>query len=227
MVTTSQQAPLAERLNDESAHEGETVAMIMVRWNADRKEAAARITELEDESEQLHLAIRERSPAQGAAADVIRRLRTPDEFNNRGPSYEPMVIQPSTLRLEAADALEEAAAKITELEGENEQLRLAICGGEDAPGYAASLPLATILQVQANNARAWRDRAERAEAQCRVLSGALEPFARAFDAFNDGDELVTAASWRAIRESTSINDFRQASVALSPKVKNNEPAKRD
>ena len=58
--------------------------------------------------------------------------------------------------------LREAAARITELEDENEQLRLAICGGEDAPGYAASLPLATILQVQTNNEQTWRARAEQA-----------------------------------------------------------------
>lgn len=46
---------LVERLRDERAHEGERVSDIMVRWNAQRKEAAealetqqARIAELED-----------------------------------------------------------------------------------------------------------------------------------------------------------------------------------
>lgn len=99
---------------------------------------------------------------------------TKDCFNDRAPLYS---IAISLKRI--ADAPSEAAARITELEDENEQLRLAICGGEDAPGYAASLPLATILQVQTNNEREWRGRAERAEARCRALEEALRPFAEA------------------------------------------------
>lgn len=90
-----------------------------------------------------------------------------------------------------AQELEEAASRITEQADENEKLRLAICGGEDAPGYAASLPLADILRTQADNfARAshyselaydgegstWKARAEAAEANARRLEEAAGPF---------------------------------------------------
>jgi len=44
-------------------------------------------------------------------------------------------------------------SRLKRAEAENEQLRLAICGGEDAPGYAASLPLASILDVAEQNTR--------------------------------------------------------------------------
>lgn len=70
-MTPSQQAPLVERLNDESAHEGETVAMIMVRWNTERKEAAARITELEGD---LKAAFREISKLAREAGEATGRL---------------------------------------------------------------------------------------------------------------------------------------------------------
>jgi hypothetical protein len=60
-----------------------------------------------------------------------------------------------------------------EMEAENEKLRLAICGGEDAPGYAASLPLSDILKVALDNTRAWgeaTDRAVRATAERDALA---------------------------------------------------------
>lgn len=50
------------------------------------------------------------------------------------------------------------------LEAENEELRLAICGGEDAPGYAAAQTLETILNVLEGNYAHWRYEAERAMA---------------------------------------------------------------
>ena len=53
-------------------------------------------------------------------------------------------------------------SELTRLQEENGQLRLAICGGEDAPGYADSLPLADILGVAANNLGSWREASDRA-----------------------------------------------------------------
>ncbi len=46
--------------------------------------------------------------------------------------------------------------EVGRLRDENEQLRLAICGGEDAPGYAASLPLETVLGVMRDNYASWK-----------------------------------------------------------------------
>lgn len=45
---------------------------------------------------------------------------------------------------------------VAEKDAENEALRLAICGGEDAPGYAASLPLDAILRVLSDNYASWK-----------------------------------------------------------------------
>ena len=93
---------------------------------------------------------------------------------------------PTVLRLLAA--LRAQADRVRVLEGENEQLRLAICGGEDAPGYAASLPLEKILSVAKDNERTlreysdlafdgtgatWEARAEAAERRAGELEGAM------------------------------------------------------
>ena len=54
------------------------------------------------------------TPTEQAADRVkalVERLRAPDEFNNRGPDYEPMIIPPSALRLEAADLIEALTAE--------------------------------------------------------------------------------------------------------------------
>lgn len=156
---------------------------------------------------EINAAIRERSPAQGPAADVIRRLRTPDEFNNRGPDYEPMIIQPSALRLEAADALEEAAARITELEGDlkaafREISKLAREAGE-AKGRLEMSEAAGIVD-------GWRERAERAEARCRALEEALRPFAEACAHLHPSqpDDGVTLDGFE-------VRDFRCAAHAFS------------
>lgn len=77
-------------------------------------------------------------------------------------------------------------AHLKAAEAENEQLRLAICGGEDAPGYAASLPLQAVLDVQRDNfavsrsalERLWAAEAREAEliARCDALVGAVRRF---------------------------------------------------
>lgn len=61
-----------------------------------------------------------------------------------------------------AKVLATLLSELTRLQEENGQLRLAICGGEDAPGYADSLPLADILGVAANNLGSWREASDRA-----------------------------------------------------------------
>lgn len=72
-------------------------------------------------------------------------------------------------------------SELTRLQEENGQLRLAICGGEDAPGYADSLPLADILGVAANNIGSWREASDRAAllqaAREEASQGAGEPVA--------------------------------------------------
>jgi len=79
--------------------------------------------------------------------------------------------------------------ELERLEGENETLRLAICGGEDAPGYAASLPLEAILGVLRDNYTQWRDASEtasRREEQVRVLRGAIQQAVNLIVALKDG-----------------------------------------
>lgn len=90
---------------------------------------------------------------------------TKDCFNDRAPLYS---IAISLKRI--ADAPSEAAARITELEGDlkaafREISKLAREAGE-ATGRLAMSEAAGIVD-------GWRERAERAEARCRVLSSAL------------------------------------------------------
>lgn len=53
--------------------------------------------------------------------------------------------------LSLATALETQAVENVRLAGERDDLRLAICGGEDAPGHNASLPHEAILGVLRDN----------------------------------------------------------------------------
>ena len=80
-MTPSQQAPsLVERLNDPIAHDRETTVQLICRWRTERREAAARITELEGFAQSWHravetiLTIAGLSPALGAteAAEAMR-----------------------------------------------------------------------------------------------------------------------------------------------------------
>lgn len=38
--------------------------------------------------------------------DLVARLRAPSTFNNKGPNYEPLIVPPGALRLEAAERIE-------------------------------------------------------------------------------------------------------------------------
>lgn len=63
-------------------------------------------------------------------------------------------------RAKAAEVHTLYAAVIERLEGERDELRLAICGGEDAPGYNASLSHEQILAVLRENYGSWRESSE-------------------------------------------------------------------
>jgi hypothetical protein len=95
----------------------------------------------------------------------------------------------------AAQSLRAIAVQVGDKDRENEELRLAICGGEDAPGYAASLPLQTILDVAQSNLREWRaasDRALAAEAQRDTLQAEVVRLREALQEiatnYYDGDD---------------------------------------
>ncbi|MDP1873701.1 hypothetical protein [Phenylobacterium sp.] len=87
-----------------------------------------------------------------------------------------------------SDDLRALLSELTRLQEEVKGLRLAICGGEDAPGYADSLPLADILGVAANNIGSWREASDRAAllqaAREEASQGAGEPVA--MSSYEDG-----------------------------------------
>lgn len=125
-----------------------------------------------------------------------------------------------------------AEAKAEELAKEREQLHLAICGGEDAPGYAASLSTARVIEVCELNYREWRDdvdRATKAEAEVAELreraEAVLEPFLRPvkdiMPHWPDDDYATLEA---LVLDPLTIGDFRRAAelhARLSPMTTRN------
>jgi chromosome segregation ATPase len=79
-----------------------------------------------------------------AEAIAAWNTRTPD------PSIEALTEQLEAARADA----KEAEAYAEELEKERERLALAICGGEDAPGYANAQTVETLEKVARDNANA-------------------------------------------------------------------------
>lgn len=65
---------------------------------------------------------------------------------------------------------------LADREAECERLRLAMLGGEDAPGYAASLPLEEVLRSFNALEVERRSRAELAEAKLKAIVEAAGPF---------------------------------------------------
>lgn len=118
--------------------------------------------------------------------------------------------------------------EIAALRRENSELRLAICGGEDAPGYADSLSVETILGVLRDNyaswrrdselawdgetANSWKARAQAAEAKLAAAEGVLDWFSAQHSLSLEwyrpvyGDDDDDAREWRVYRESGPIND---------------------
>lgn len=94
------------------------------------------------------------------AMDIVERLRA---ISSAMGSF-------GSIEREAADAIER-------LRREREELALAICGGEDAPGYANAQTVETLVKIVEDSRRIDRARAEAAEAK---LATALA-FVVAFD----------------------------------------------
>lgn len=127
-------------------------------------------------------------------------------------------------------------AELATAKAENEQLRLEICGGEDAPGYAASLPLEAILGVLRQNYGSWSARIAEAEARAdqlqRDLAAAregLRPFARMAEILekrailNFGksvkDDAVICESGGEVGTATlKMGHFRRAAALLAPQA---------
>ena len=77
-------------------------------------------------------------------SDIVDRLRT---LRFPGLDGEPCVIPADDpLYLEAADEIER-------LRDEREQLALAICGGEDAPGFANAQTVEKLVEIAEQNRR--------------------------------------------------------------------------
>ena len=74
----------------------------------------------------------------------------------------------------AAATLRALAAERDAARDEAYDLRLTIMGGEDAPGFAGSLPLNEIKDLHLRNTQAQQWRAEKAEAKREALREALE-----------------------------------------------------
>lgn len=70
------------------------------------------------------------TPISNDVGELVDRLKAPTAFNNRGEWYEPYMIPPSALQLEAATVLSSQAAEIAEL-------RMALEGiaSKDTTGY--------------------------------------------------------------------------------------------
>jgi hypothetical protein len=66
------------------------------------------------------------------------------------------------------------AAEIERLRGERERLALAICGGEDAPGYANAQTVETLEKVARDNANATMEQINRTLAVKAKLAKAVE-----------------------------------------------------
>lgn len=101
-----------------------------------------------------------------------RRTTTMDDVT--GPLVPPFV-QEMLATLNGLEAVGGQMAEIAKrLEAENHRLRLAILGGEDAAGFAASLPVESVLQVLDSERREARRRAEATEGTLDMLLEEIE-----------------------------------------------------
>jgi hypothetical protein len=91
-----------------------------------------------------------------------------------------------TLKMRRELDAPELTKRLRATQKQADRLKLAICGGEDAPGYAASLTVDQALAVLSENYAAWDRQTDRATAledrvrsyqeQAERLAGALERF---------------------------------------------------
>ena len=96
--------------------------------------------------------------------DLVYRLRWMPCISMAGTPME--IPQDDPLYLAAADEIER-------LRKDREDLALAICGGEDAPGYANAQTVEALVSIVRENYRDQRDRAEAAEAKLATAREAL------------------------------------------------------
>jgi hypothetical protein len=86
------------------------------------------------------------------------------------------------LRGKGFGVMEKAADRIEALTAERERLALAICGGEDAPGYANAQTVETLEKVARDNANAVMAQINRTLAVEAKLAQAVEAKQLASDA---------------------------------------------
>lgn len=141
----------------------------------------------------------------------------------------------------AGETFSEAAAQLTAKEAERGRIALAICGGEDAPGHADSLPLDQLLAVLADNyatarrdaelawdgetATSWKSRAKAAEADRDRLLEVVKPYHDLFVQIiadhgddwlpDDASALRASLSYPAAKMPIRGSHFRQAAQAYS------------
>lgn len=135
----------------------------------------------------------------------------------------------ATIMQEAADALEAQQARIAELEAESAALTRALtgltCSGSEffirkGDRYVADID-ACVSWVRRTKEDAHRrtikaiTEQKASQALADRYEKALRPFAAAFDAFSYDEPIIDLDQYRAMHESVCLNDFRQASLALS------------
>jgi len=110
------------------------------------------------------------------------------------------------------------ADRIAKLEGERERLHLLICGGEDAPGYAASLTFEQVEQAFRDNDRLIRDIADHAASELTTLREKVKavagPFAEAWSE-TFGSANADDVSDNDLFDRVDPSDFRAASQLIT------------
>ena len=114
--------------------------------------------------------------------DLVKRLRMADEYLPLGHDGW------------------EAADRIEELEAERERLALAICGGEDAPGYANAQTVETLEKVTRDNANDMMEQINRTLTVEAQLKGAIAECERIGRLWHDAE-----AKLAKVKEAFRIN----------------------
>jgi hypothetical protein len=112
----------------------------------------------------------------------------------------------------ACDWCRQSADRIEALTAERERLALAICGGEDAPGYANAQTVETLEKVARDNANATMAQINRTLAVEAKLAKAVEAL-RAVDAL-DPEGMIDGCSQAALRGLVlRMGDISRATLA--------------
>jgi len=101
-----------------------------------------------------------------------------------------------TVSGEAADSLSALQGQVRELKDQHYQIMLLVCGGEDAPGFAASLGVKDVEQIMQQN----REFSEYDTATIASLRDALHKYrvaqSKMLARWADGDENVKRQLWK-------------------------------